>query len=96
MGAREVAALRMHLAVTGRVAASAQNRAKRALLLLHREVLGRELPSLDDAVWGNAFWCLPVALTAKEVQCLSALRQGTMGLTLRLAMATLGLPPTPA
>jgi len=52
-GARQVEALRMRLVITGGVAASAQNRAKRALLLLHKEVLGSELPSLDDAVWAT-------------------------------------------
>jgi hypothetical protein len=37
-----------HLAVAGRVAASTQNQAKSALLFLYREVLGCELPWLDN------------------------------------------------
>jgi hypothetical protein len=47
MDAREVEGFLTHLAVKGRVAASTQNRAKSALLFLHREVFGCALPWLE-------------------------------------------------
>jgi hypothetical protein len=50
-----------HLAVAGRVAASTQNQAKSALLFLYREVLGIELPWLDNVQQAKAPrrcpWC---------------------------------------
>jgi hypothetical protein len=48
MGAREVEAFLMHLAVQGRVAAATQNQAKAALLFLYREVLEQDLPWLQN------------------------------------------------
>src|SRR5690606_37234766 len=48
LGAGEVEAFLTSLAVEGRVAASTQNQAKSALLFLYKEVLGVELPWLDN------------------------------------------------
>ncbi len=48
LGAAEVEAFLTHLAVAGKVAASTQNQAKSALLFLYQEVLGTELPWLDN------------------------------------------------
>jgi hypothetical protein len=47
MGAAEVEAFLTHLSVAGRVAASTENQAKSALVFLYKEVLGKELPSLE-------------------------------------------------
>ena len=54
MGAAEVEAFLSHLAVERQVAASTQNQAKAALLFLYGEVLGVELPWLDDVVQAKA------------------------------------------
>ena len=48
MGPGEVESFLTHLAVQGRVSASTQNQAKSALLFLYKEVLGEELPWLDN------------------------------------------------
>lgn len=48
LGAQEVEAFLSHLAVEGNVAASTQNQAKSALLFLYKEVLGVDLPWLDN------------------------------------------------
>src|SRR5262249_49000084 len=50
MAESEVTAFLSSLAVEGRVAASTQNQALCALLFLYRQVLGTELPWLDDLV----------------------------------------------
>ena len=50
MGSLEVVEFLSDLAVRGNVSASTQNQALSALLFLYREVLGRELESLDHAV----------------------------------------------
>ena len=50
MGAAEVEAFLTHLAVERGVAAATQNQAKAALLFLYREVLGVQLPWLDEVV----------------------------------------------
>ena len=55
LGASDVEAFLTHLAVAGRVAASTQNQAKSALLFLYREVLGNELPWLDNVEQAKAF-----------------------------------------
>jgi integron integrase len=68
MGAAEVAAFLTSLAVQGKVAASTQNQALSALLFLYREVLGIELPWLDDVVRAKRPLHLPVVLTRDEVR----------------------------
>src|SRR5574343_840797 len=67
MGAGEVEAFLTHLAVEGRVAASTQNQALSALLFLYREVLGIQLPWLDQVVRAKQPQRLPVVLTRQEV-----------------------------
>ena len=67
LGAAEVEAFLTSLAVVGRVAASTQNQAKSALLFLHRQVLGAELPWLDGIEKAKAPMRLPVVLTRDEV-----------------------------
>ena len=70
MGAREVTAFLTSLAVRDKVAASTQNQALSALLFLHREVLGVELPWLEDVVRAKRPQYLPVVLTRDETRAL--------------------------
>ena len=77
LGAVEVEAFLTHLAVEGKVAASTQNQAKSALLFLYREVLGTELPWLDNVERAKAPKRLPVVLTRAEVQALLTRLSGT-------------------
>lgn len=61
MGPTEVAAFLSHLATDRSVAPSTQNQAKSAMLFLYRQVLGVQLPWLDEVVAARtrgAFpWC---------------------------------------
>jgi len=68
MGAAEVTSFLTSLAVRDKVAASTQNQALSALLFLYREVLGLELPWLDDVVRAKRPQHLPVVLTRDEVR----------------------------
>src|SRR2546429_2105919 len=68
MGAAEVTAFMTALAVRERVAASTQNQALNALLFLYREILGVELPWLDDLVRAKRPQHLPTVLTRDEVR----------------------------
>jgi integrase len=68
MGAAEVAAFLTSLAVQGKVAASTQNQALSALLFLYREVLGIDLPWLDEVVRAKRPLHSPVVLTREEVR----------------------------
>lgn len=88
MGAAEVEQFLTHLAVQGKVAASTQNQAKSALLFLYRQVLGIELPWLDDVEKAKAPQRLPVVLTVPEVGRLLDRMDGTNGLIARLLYGT--------
>ena len=68
MGAVEITAFLTALAVRERVAASTQNQALNALLFLYREILGVELPWLDDLVRAKRPQHLPTVLTRDEVR----------------------------
>ena len=68
MGAPEVTKFLSSLAVEGNVAASTQNQALSALLFLYRDVLGQDLPWLDDVVRAKRPARLPVVLTREEVR----------------------------
>ncbi len=68
MGAFEVEAFLTHLAVEGNVAASTQNQARSALLFLYKEVLGSELPWLNNVEQAKKPRRLPVVLTEDEVR----------------------------
>ena len=67
VGGPEVEAFLTNLAVRGGVAASTQNQALAALLFLYREVLGLELPWMDDVIRAKRPQRLPVVLTRVEV-----------------------------
>jgi site-specific recombinase XerD len=76
MGAAELTQFLTSLAVQGKVAASTQNQALSALLFLYREVLGHEVPWLDDLVYAKRPRRLPVVLTRDEVRALLGHLQG--------------------
>lgn len=76
LGAPEVEAFLTHLAVEGKVSASTQNQARSALLFLYKEVLGIELPWLDNVEQAKKPKHLPVVLTEDEVRGLLAQLSG--------------------
>lgn len=76
MGAVEVEAFLTHLAVEGNVAASTQNQARSALLFLYKEVLGSELPWLNNVEQAKKPRRLPVVLTEDEVRAVLASLDG--------------------
>jgi integron integrase len=88
MGAGEVVAFLSHLASERNVSASTQNQAKSALLFLYREVLGIELPWLDEVVAAKVSRRLPVVLTQTEVRRLLEAASGTLGLVISLLYGT--------
>ncbi|GHU04566.1 integron integrase [Betaproteobacteria bacterium] len=88
MGAVEVEAFLTHLAVQENVAAATQNQALSALLFLYREVLGVDLPWLENVVRAKRPARLPVVLTRREVAAVLDRIQGTHGLMARLLYGT--------
>ena len=84
MGAAEVEAFLSHLAVDRQVSASTQNQAKAALLYLYKQVLGVDLPWLDEVVQAKRPRRLPVVLTPAEVRALLQHMDGTAGLVAEL------------
>ena len=88
LGAGHVEKFLTHLAVEGRVAASTQNQAKSALLFLYREVLGVELPWLDNVEQARTPKRLPVVLTREEVQAVLSRLEGTHALIVGLLYGT--------
>jgi hypothetical protein len=67
MGATEVEAFLIHLAVDAKVSASTQNQALQALLFLYRQVLDVELPWLENAIRASRPRRLPVVLSTTEL-----------------------------
>ena len=88
LGAPEVAAFLTHLAVDRTVAPSTQNQAKSALLFLYREVLGINLPWLDEIVAAKIPRRLPTVLTPSETRALLNELDGTMRLVASLLYGT--------
>src|ERR1700719_3660439 len=76
MGAAEVEAFLTHLAVEAKVGASTQNQALQALLFLYRQVLGIELPWLENVTRARRPKRLPVVLTVAEVRSVLAQLDG--------------------
>ncbi len=68
MGKAEVEAFLTSLAVERNVAASTQSQALSALLFLYKEVLGTDLPWLDEVTRAKKPARLPTVLTREEVQ----------------------------
>lgn len=88
MGAAEVTVFLTHLAARGKVAASTQNQALSALLFLYREVLGVNLPWLQEVVRAKPSRRLPVVLSRQEVAVLLAQMSGLHGLMAQLLYGT--------
>ena len=84
MGASEVTAFLNHLASDRHVAAATQNQALAALLFLYREVLGSELPWLDEVVRAKRSARLPTVLTRVEAQAILAQLTGPRWLMVSL------------
>lgn len=78
--ARHLEAFLSHLAVQGQVAAATQNQALAGVLFLYREVLGIELPWLNDVTRAKQPRRLPVVLTESEVHRLLSQLDGTAAL----------------
>jgi site-specific recombinase XerD len=76
LGEREVEAFLSLLALRGEVAASTQNQALAALLFLYREVLGQQLPWMEDIRRAKKPVRLPVVLSRGEVHALLAEMHG--------------------
>ena len=70
MGAVEVESFLTNLAVERQVSASTQNQALGAILFLYREVLGQQLPWIENVVRARRSAHLPVVLARREVQAL--------------------------
>ena len=77
MGAREVEAFLTLQATDGRVAASTQNQALSALLFLYREVLGQDLPWMNDIRRAKRPQRLTTVLSRDEVAMLLSEMSGT-------------------
>lgn len=88
MGAAEVEAFLTHLAVERRVSASTQNQAKSALLFLYKDVLGIDLPWLENVTQAKRERRLPVVLTAREARALLGELNGVMWLIASLLYGT--------
>jgi site-specific recombinase XerD len=68
MAESEIEQFLNHLAVQKKVAASTQNQALSALVFLYREVLGKEIGSMDTLERAKQPQRLPVVLTETEVR----------------------------
>lgn len=88
MGAPEIEAFLSNLATARKVAASTQNQALCALLFLYRDVLGVDLPWMDDITRAKRPKRLPTVLSQQEVARLLRNVQGIEGLIIRLLYGT--------
>lgn len=77
LGSAEIEAFLTHLAVSERVGPATQNQALQALLFLYRQVLGIDLPWLDNVTRAEKEKRLPVVLSRAEVRSLLAHLDGT-------------------
>ena len=77
LGATEVEQSLTHLAVDRKVSASTQNQAIQAVLFLCRQVLGVDLPWLENVTRATRPKRLPVVLSRAEVHSLLASLEGT-------------------
>ena len=80
LGAAEVEAFPSDLAARRKVSVSTQNQAKAALLYLYKQLLGVDLPWLDEVVQAKTPKRLPVVLTTREVRDLLMQLNGSMWL----------------
>jgi len=84
LGAPDVEAFLTHLAVERKVAAATQNLAKSSILFLYRDVLGRDLPWLQNVERARTPTRLPVVLTPTEVAAVLVRLHGIHALLGRL------------
>lgn len=84
MGAREVESFLSYLSNAGNVSASTHQQALSALLFLYKEVLGIDLPWLENLSRPKKPKRLPVVLTVAEVKKVLAQLEGTHALMARL------------
>ena len=84
LGPPEVTAFLSHLALHGKVAGSTQNQALAALLFLYGDLLGVDLPWLDELTRARRPHRLPTVLTPSEVRAVLAEIPGTPNLMARL------------
>jgi integron integrase len=88
LGAAHVTAFLSDLANRGHVAAATQNQALAAILFLYREVLGIQLPWMEEVVRARRPKRLPTVLTAAEARAILANLPGLHGLVARLMYGT--------
>lgn len=88
MGAPEVEAFLTMLATERKVSPSTHRQALSALLFLYKEVLGQDLPWLQDIGRPIPRKHIPVVLTREEVQAVLDLMEGVVGLLARLLYGT--------
>jgi integron integrase len=88
MGAPQVVAFLSSLANQRNVAASTQNQALAAILFLYRQVLGVELPWMEEVDRAKRPKRLPVVLTREEAARLLGAMSGTHQLMARLMYGT--------
>ncbi|HEX7324386.1 MAG TPA: integron integrase [Rhodanobacteraceae bacterium] len=88
MGAAEVESFLSDLAVQRNVAASTQNQALSALLFLYREVLGVDLPWMENVVRAKRPRRIPVVLAQDEVRRLLSALDGRPWLLASLLYGT--------
>jgi len=88
LGPREVEAFLTRLATDRNVAAGTQNQALAAILFLYREVLGVELPWMEDVVRAKRPRRIPSVLTREEVGRLLAVLDGQAWLMAALLYGT--------
>lgn len=79
LGATELTGFLTHLANARRVSPSTHKQALCALLFLYREVLGMQVPWLDDIGRPRAMQRIPVVLSRDEVSRLPAAAEGPAG-----------------
>jgi integron integrase len=84
LGAAAVEQFLTHLAVHRKVSSATQNQALQALLFLYRQVLGIELPWLNNVTRAGSAKRLPVVLTRDEVRALLAQLEDTPWLVANL------------
>ncbi len=89
LGRVEIELFLTRLATRANVSASTQNQALSALLFLYREVLGIQLPWMDEVVRAKRPRRLPVVLSIEEVgRLIGAMPEGTTELMARLLYGT--------
>ena len=88
MGAPETRAFLSMLATERKVSVSTHNQALSALLFLYREVLGVQMPWLDDLQRPTRPRRIPAVLTIGEVSALLGQLHGEVGLLARLLYGT--------